>query len=218
MLADFAVLDLETTGGNRQNDDIIEVAVVLVDHVTLEITDTYHTLVRGRRKTNPAQWVNHISPASLVNAPTFAQIAPTLKALLANRQLVGHNLKSFDLSFLNAEFARYDGTVLVKEACVDTLHLARKFLRLERHRLGDLVAHYELVNPMAHSALGDTIVTAQALIELLRDDEVRAHASERATEVCAPSVHVVDTSAWRPRELTGASHLAGMEDEPGVPF
>ena len=102
--AGFAVLDFETTGlFPGGHDRVIEVAIV---HVTPdgEIEGRWDTLVNPGRDLGK-QAIHHISASDILDAPTFAQIAPDLVELLSGRVLVGHNA-SFDSGFLDSEFSR----------------------------------------------------------------------------------------------------------------
>jgi DNA polymerase-3 subunit epsilon len=92
-MAGYAVLDFETTGLFPSHDRVIEVAVVHVDE-TGTITGQWDTLVNPQRDLG-AQRIHHITSAEVMDAPTFAEIAPKLIELLSGRVLVAHNA-SFD--------------------------------------------------------------------------------------------------------------------------
>src|SRR5207248_1341168 len=99
----LAFLDLETTGTNAERDRILEVAVVMVG--------PDGKVTRFRSLINPgvpippdATEVHGIDDAEVADAPAFADIAAQLARDLAGGDLVGYNLRRFDLRMLAAEF------------------------------------------------------------------------------------------------------------------
>jgi DNA polymerase III epsilon subunit-like protein len=140
----FAVLDFETTGlFPGGHDRVVEVAVVHVDDVG-RVTGQWETLVNPQRDLG-AQHIHGIRSADILEAPTFAAIAPHLVDLLGGRVLVAHNA-SFDVRFLLAGRADWlwrgacpGDRAPVHHAAGTRLHsgrraLAGRLLRGVRHR------------------------------------------------------------------------------------
>lgn len=161
----FAVFDVETTGLNpAYGHRVCEVACLLLRD-GLEI-GSFESLVDPGRPISPGAYhVNHITADMLAGAPTFAQIASPLLALLHNAVLVAHNAP-FDLGFLAAELqiarlAPPEGPV------VDTLALSRRIYTLASHSLS-AVAH-ALAVPVepVHRAMSDVLVTRYVLEQIL---------------------------------------------------
>ena len=161
----FAVVDLETTGlfpGGHHR--VIEVAVV---HVSGDgvITGEWETLVNPSRDLGP-QHIHGIAAADILDAPSFADIAPALVDLLAGRILVAHNA-SFDVGFLTAEFERLGYWFSVSPMC--TMRLAREFIPGAGRSLADCCAAYDIVLENAHRASVDARATAELLAAYLDD-------------------------------------------------
>jgi DNA polymerase-3 subunit epsilon len=157
----FAVLDFETTGlFPGGHDRVIEVAVV---HVSADgrIEGRWETLVNPGRNLG-RQDIHRVRAADVLNAPTFAEVAPRLVALLAGRVLVAHNA-SFDTRFLLAELERagYWPTTGVVTLC--TMQLARDFLPGTGRALADCCAAYDIDLDGAHRASVDAEATARLL-------------------------------------------------------
>jgi DNA polymerase III subunit epsilon len=145
------VLDVETTGleasaGHR----IIEIGCV-------EILNRRPTGQKFHRFLNPereidagALAVHGIELSRLVQAPKFAEIAVELVAFIEGAELIIHNAP-FDVGFLDAEFARLNGSVL------DTLALARSLHPGQRNSLDALCKRYSVDNTKRelHGALLD---------------------------------------------------------------
>src|SRR3954447_5753566 len=98
-----AVIDVETTGLFPRSDRIVEIGLVLLDDRG-EVEAEFQTLVNPGRDVGPTA-LHGIKAADVAEAPTFAQLAPSLRSLRAGRVVVPHNAL-FDLRFLAAEFAR----------------------------------------------------------------------------------------------------------------
>ncbi len=164
----FAVVDVETTGFDPDEDRIVEVGVVVLDPGGREVS-SFRSLIDPGRDPGPVH-IHGITAAMVAGAPTFAGIRSSLAGLLSGRVVVGHNVDRFDLAFLRAEWGRCGsgdagpGQLVT----VDTLRVAQWFLALRgRATLADVCAHYGLSWRDHHSALGDARVTA-ALFRSMR--------------------------------------------------
>lgn len=164
----LVVLDVETTGLNPfAGDRVCEVGVVQASGE--QIIGTFQTLVNPERPISPgAARVNGLSDAQVVQAPVFAEIAPQVFALLDGSLLLCHNA-TFDLDFIDSEFARLDLTFR-PAGVIDTLVLARRFFHFPTNNLSSLAARFGVKTPDAHRALGDALTTLfvfHALLNLL---------------------------------------------------
>lgn len=150
----LAFLDIETSGPQPQSHEIIEVGVVLVDNE--QVVQEWSTLVQPTGKVDPFIFqLTGISPASLVSAPTFEQIAQQLQELLADRVLVAHNVR-FDYSFLRSAYASLEQQFVMPHLC--SLRLARAvFPRLSKYGLTALKETLGLPEPINHRALPDAV-------------------------------------------------------------
>jgi DNA polymerase III subunit epsilon len=153
------VLDVETTGleasaGHR----IIEIGCV-------EILNRRPTGQKFHRFLNPereidagAQAVHGIELSRLSQAPKFAEIAVDLVAFIEGAELIIHNAP-FDVGFLDAEFARVNGSRNIAQVCkvLDTLALARSLHPGQRNSLDALCKRYSVDNTKRelHGALLD---------------------------------------------------------------
>ena len=165
-LAEYVALDVETTGLNPQNDDVIEVAVIVFnDH---EEISRYSQLIRPKRPI-PMQIsrLTGISQEMLESQPRFAEIADELRTQIGDRPIVGHNI-GFDIGMLAGEGFKLENRV------VDTYTLATGLLHdVSNFQLGTLAAYFgaEISETDRHRALGDTEATKvvfQKLLEMLR--------------------------------------------------
>lgn len=163
----FSVFDTETTGFKpSEGARIIEIAVCKISS-NGEVLGTFDTLLNvGEDASVGAEEIHKISPAMLLGAPKFTQIASSLFQFINGTILVAHNAP-FDKSFLSAEMnnAGFDTASLF---VADTLVAARKTLPgLSSYKLGELAKHLGITfEGNAHAALADAKVTAQLFTKL----------------------------------------------------
>jgi DNA polymerase-3 subunit epsilon len=162
----FCVLDLETTGGNRNDDMITEIGVVKVRGG--ECLGTFHTLVNPGRAIPPQITVlTGLTDAVVYTAPRIETVLGTLMDFLGDAVFVAHNA-SFDLGFVRAALAR-DSRPEYRPTVVDTAALARRLLRDEvpNCKLSTLASRLRLDHAPNHRALDDALATADLLQLLL---------------------------------------------------
>jgi len=173
----LAVFDLETTGTYVRSDRIVEIAILRID---TDGTATYKV-----RRLNPeipipedATAVHGISDADVAAEPTFNQVAKSLAAFLEGCELVGFNLRRFDIPILQEEFARAD--VKFELAGRSVIDACTIFKMNERRNLAAAYTFYcgkDLEG--AHSAGADTLATMEILLRQMgRYSELPGTASE----------------------------------------
>ncbi len=159
---EYVSLDVETTGLNPQNDDVIEVAVIVFNEV--EEISRYSQLVRPRRPISlQISRLTGITQEMLDESPRFDEIVEELSAAIGDRPIVGHNI-SFDMSMLAGEGFTPDNQL------IDTYTLATGLLHdVSNFQLGTLAEYfgYTIAGDDRHRALGDTAATVHVFQKLL---------------------------------------------------
>ena len=165
---EFAVVDVETTGGSpARGDRIVEFACVRVRGG--EVQGAFETLV------NPGlhipRWITGLTGIDdeLVEpAPRFAEIAERVRSELEGRVFVAHNV-SFDWRFV-AEELRISRAEVPTGDRLCTVKLARRAVPGLRRRGLDSLAHYYGVEiDGRHRAGGDARATAEILDLMLQE-------------------------------------------------
>ena len=162
-------VDLEATGVWPGQDRIVQIAVATI--APDGTVSTWSSLVNPEQPIPPAATAIHgISDAMAAGAPTFAQLAETVSALLAECDLTGYNVERFDRRLLAAEFRRVgleDPTVGARVIDAYTL-----FARQEPRRLDDALRFYgvqeEQVDRQPHDARSDVEATVAVLVAQLK--------------------------------------------------
>ncbi|HTF80656.1 MAG TPA: exonuclease domain-containing protein [Cytophagales bacterium] len=163
----YAVVDIETTGGNAKEHKIIEIAVIV--HDGQRIVDSFQSLVNPKRKIPSfITSLTGIDDHTVAEAPSFEEIAQKVYEITHNMTFVAHNV-NFDFSFLKKEFAELNMDFSRKKLC--TVRLSRKLLPgLRSYSLGTLCSANNIIIEDRHRAFGDAKATAELLTRLLAKD------------------------------------------------
>ncbi|MEC4018630.1 TerD family protein [Streptomyces sp. H27-D2] len=157
---DWALVDVETSGLRPGEHRVLSVAVVTVGPMG-ELIEEFSTLLDPGCDPGPVH-IHGLTAERLRGAPTFAQVADRIGAMLQGRVMVAHNAQ-FDYDFLAREFA-LAGVQLPVSRRLCTLALNRRVAPPTPDlRLGTLAAHYGVAQQHAHDALDDTRVLAGIL-------------------------------------------------------
>ena len=165
---EYAVVDIETTGGNAGTSRITEIAVII--HNGTEVIDRWETLV------NPQQYIplyitalTGISNEMVSDAPLFEEIAEQLFNMLSNRIFVADNV-NFDYSFVRHQLEETGFKWNATKLC--TVRAARKINPgLPSYSLGNLCRSLNILLENRHRAGGDADATAVLLSMLIQNDD-----------------------------------------------
>ena len=98
-------VDLEATGVWPGQDRIVQIATATI--FPDGRVSTWSSLVNPEQAIPAAaQTIHGISDTMAASSPTFAQLAPEIATLLAERDLTGYNVERYDRRLLAAEFRR----------------------------------------------------------------------------------------------------------------
>ena len=102
--------------------------------------------------------MNGITDEMVQNEPGLAHILPEFLNFIGGEILIGHNIQSFDLLFLNRVAGEVCGTAVLNDF-IDTLYMARACLPgLSHYRLTDLAEYFKISSEGAHRALNDCVM------------------------------------------------------------
>lgn len=180
-ITDYVIFDLETTGISCVNDRVIEISAIKVQKQ--RVVEEFSTLVNPEMKIpSRASLVNHIYDDVVRNAPVFEDALADFDVFIGNMVLVGHNIHTFDIKFLQRDAFQYWGKVFVNDY-IDTLSLARQYLpHLSKYKLTDLAGHYHILTDGAHRALADCRMNQKVFEKL--GEELRSPSVRRNMKIC----------------------------------
>ena len=163
----FAVVDIETTGGNASQGSITEIAIFITDGIN--ILDRFTSLVNPKRPIPLfIEKLTGINDEMVKNAPVFGELAKDIHNLLDNKVFVAHNV-NFDYSFITHQLSQHGYKLNSKKLC--TVRLSRKiFEDLPSYSLGNLCRSLEIGIKERHRAMGDAEATTKLFHKLLIHD------------------------------------------------
>ena len=94
----LCVLDIETTGFEPENSEIIELFILKVKNNL--ITDEFYSLFKPKEKINNSE-IHGITDSTVENSPSFKEKEQEIINFLNNSIMIGHNIDNIDLKFLN---------------------------------------------------------------------------------------------------------------------
>lgn len=161
----FVVFDIETTGLNPKNDNIIEIGAVKISN--RKVIDSFSTFVHIDKKL-PGKIIEltSITDDMLQGQPEIDEALPAFLDFAKGCVLVAHNAK-FDLGFIK-EKAKVLSIENYNPPVLDTLELSKALIKdVKNHRLNTLTKKLGINLINHHRAVDDANATGQLLIILL---------------------------------------------------
>ncbi|KGO85090.1 DNA polymerase III subunit epsilon [Flavobacterium rivuli WB 3.3-2 = DSM 21788] len=164
---EYAIVDIETTGGNASGSRITEIAIII--HDGTNVTDRWETLVNPQKEIPlPIFALTGISNDMVRHAPVFDDIAAKVLQMLTNRIFVAHNV-NFDYSFVRHQLEESGFKWTARKLC--TVRASRKIKPgLGSYSLGNLCQSLHIILENRHRAGGDADATAILFSKLLEWD------------------------------------------------
>jgi len=163
----YAILDIETTGGQFNEEGITEIAIYKFDGH--EVIDQFISLVNPEKPIQPfVVKLTGINNAMLRSAPKFYEVAKRIIEITEGCILVAHNT-SFDYRILRTEFNRLGYDFVKPTLC--TVELSQKLIPGQAsYSLGKLVRALGIPMADRHRASGDAMATVKLFKMLLAKD------------------------------------------------
>lgn len=163
----YAILDIETTGGQYNEEGITEIAIYKFDGH--EVVDQLISLVNPEKPIQPfVVKLTGINNAMLRSAPKFYEIAKRIIEITEGCVLVAHNA-SFDYRILQTEFRRLGFDFKKPTLC--TVELSKRLIPDQAsYSLGKLVRALGIPMADRHRASGDALATVKLFKMLMAKD------------------------------------------------
>ncbi len=158
-LREYVAFDLETTDKDIGECEIVEIGAAKVRDG--EVVDTFHSLVKPRRKISQgAREVHGYSEEDLVGAPSFETVWAKFREFVGDDLLVAHNGQEFDVPVVRRMAEGLPG--IEDLSFFDTLPLARSLFESSAS-LEALAERFGVDKGRAHHADDDAVTLAKVL-------------------------------------------------------
>ncbi len=163
----YAILDIETTGGQYNQEGITEIAIYKFDGE--KVVDQFISLVNPEIDIQPfVVKLTGINNAMLRLAPKFYEVAKRILEITQDCIIVAHNT-DFDYRVIRTEFRRLGYDFQRNTLC--TVELSQKLLPdMPSYSLGKLVRSLGIPIADRHRASGDATATVKLFQLLLSKD------------------------------------------------
>ncbi len=175
----YAVVDIETTGGDPRRDKITEIGIVIMEDQ--EQVDKYSTLINPERSIPEfITRITGITNEMVASAPKFYEVAKEIVQKTEGAIFVAHNVR-FDYQFLQNEFKQLGYTFSKRKLC--TVRLSRRvWPGLPSYSLGNLIKHFEIEVSARHRALDDAYAASEVLKSALESANTKKEIRQLVSE------------------------------------
>jgi DNA polymerase-3 subunit epsilon len=164
----YVVFDTETTGLDPQQDEVVQLGAVRIVNGKIVDGEVYDSLVHPsipipRKSTD----VHGIDDQMVAHAPDFAAVCDGFHGFARDAVLVAHNAP-FDMAFVHRQAA--SNSIDFDNPVLDTVLLsAVVFGGAAIHTLDAICDRLNITIPieLRHTAMGDAVATAKALIAMI---------------------------------------------------
>ena len=163
----YAIIDIETTGGNSRFDKITEVAIY--KHDGEKVVDEFVSLINPECKIPYyITELTGINDSMVRTAPKFYEVAKRIVQITEGCTFVAHNAK-FDYNFIHNEFKQLGYDYHRNTLC--SVRLSRHLLPgHSSYSLGKLCRDLGIEITARHRAAGDALATVKLFEMLLQKD------------------------------------------------
>ena len=158
MHKNFAILDVETTGGKFNEEKITEIAIFIYNGE--KIIDKFQSLINPFKEIQPfVQRLTGINNELVKGSPKFIDVSEEIFEITKNKILVAHNV-DFDYRIIKNEFKNINIKYIRDTLC--TVDLSKLiFPDLKSYKLTNLLLNFGIVNENPHRANSDALGTVE---------------------------------------------------------
>ncbi|HBO37840.1 MAG TPA: 3'-5' exonuclease [Pasteurellaceae bacterium] len=168
----YLAIDFETTGLNSMMDNILSIAAVPIDNLTLRLSESWHQFVAEKEVKRDTAVINHIVPQMLYDASSLDEVMNKLFSLMRGRIIIAHG-STIEKRFIQHYLATRYGLTSFPLLWLDTLRIERSLMHEKQHninpnyQLAAVRQSYRLPEYIMHNALIDAIAAGELFLAQL---------------------------------------------------
>ncbi|WP_373099470.1 MULTISPECIES: 3'-5' exonuclease [Pasteurellaceae] len=164
----YLVIDFETTGLNSMMDNILSVAAVPIDNLTLDLSRAWHQFVAQAQVKEDTAIVNHIVPQMLYGVESLDEVMHELLRRMQGRIIIAHGC-AIERRFVQHYLASRYGVRCFPLLWLDTLKIERslRYPAQTNYQLSALRQSYNLPEYISHNALIDAVAAGELFLAQL---------------------------------------------------
>jgi DNA polymerase III subunit epsilon len=161
----FCVIDLETTGGNPENEKIIEIGMIKIEN--RRIAEERSFLINPEKEIPEfVQKLTGIRKADVKHSPKIEEVIDEIIEFIGDSILVAHNT-SFDIPFLNGVLKKLQRPVLENKVICTNIMTKYMIPDIMSSNLTYMSQIFGISHSQAHRAIEDARATGQLLLKYL---------------------------------------------------
>lgn len=168
----FVVLDTETTGLDPEEDRILSIGALRLQHNIIRVKDSVELYVRQEHYDHSTAGIHCILKEEGPHCMSESEAMERLLGYLEGAVLIGHHIR-FDVAMVNKALHRL-GLPGLKNKAIDTGTLYKQtlirspLLPIQKsYTLDHLADKFDLSRKDRHTALGDAYLTALAFLKIV---------------------------------------------------
>lgn len=164
------VFDVESTGVDVTEDEIIQIAAIKLDH-NGNIIDSFEKFLKNKKSVASSEHVHGFSDEYLMeHGEDTGKVLLEFKEFTKNAVVVGHNVQ-YDINIFTSQLARLNLGKPEFRAFYDTLDIYRRFHPNTRnHKLETLSNLFATNHKPSHDAMDDIIATGELMVRAINED------------------------------------------------
>ena len=180
MYKDFAILDVETTGGKFNEEKITEIAIIVYDGG--KVIDKFETLINPGKDIQPfVQKLTGINMDLVKNSPKFKDVSEKIFKITKDKIIVAHNV-DFDYRVIKNEFQSINIKYYRDSLC--TVDLSKLiFPNLKSYKLTNLLSNFGIDNENPHRANSDAL-GALKLFQIIISNDLEMKVIKSKIKTC----------------------------------
>ncbi|AWZ47689.1 helicase [Clostridiaceae bacterium 14S0207] len=163
------IFDVESTGVNTTEDDIVQIAAIKIDG-NGKVIDKFEKFLIPSKTVGTSELVHGFSDKFLKEkGEDSKEVLHRFCKFIKETIIVGHNV-TFDLTILNSQLQRYGLPKAEYKSYYDTLDISRRFYpNLKNHKLETLSKLFETETRSSHDAMDDILATKDVLLSMIKE-------------------------------------------------